>query len=479
MKHFSFDIPSFTKAKKIVVLILVGLALLTGYYTVAVGVVFPMALGLSALLSVCLILLVSYPIAGLMATVVFCFILPIIGRELTINFPLGIGFEALLILTVFAALFNKHKANWADANNDMVKLVILWFIISVLQIANPSGASVEGWYNEIRGTALNMLLVIPLGCAVMQREKHLNLFLYVIIAWSVIGALNGVKQLYFGLFPGERLFLMENEKTHLIRGVIRVFSFYTDAGQYGASMSHIALVSWILALGPFKFWKRVLLFGIGCLLFYAMVISGTRGAFFVLAGGVIGLFLTKNFKLLIIGLVASVALFSFLKFTNIGQGSYQIRRLRTAVNPEEDASFLVRLNSQMRLAYYLKDKPFGGGLGTIGQNGKTYNPGTFLASIEPDSYWVKVWAMYGIVGLVLWFSMHMYIMGKCCGIIWRINNPQLRIKLVALISGAIGIFIASYGNEVINRTPSSILVFISWVVVYNARKWDKPLDHAI
>src|SRR3546814_3515330 len=99
-----------------------------------------------------------------------------------------------------------RSTNWADANNDMVKLVVVWFIISVLQIANPSGASVVGWVNEIRGTALNMLLIIHLACVVMQRKRYLDLLLYIVIAWSVIGELTGVKQLHVGLFPGEEGF---------------------------------------------------------------------------------------------------------------------------------------------------------------------------------------------------------------------------------------------------------------------------------
>ncbi|MEC3879898.1 O-antigen ligase family protein [Parapedobacter sp. 10938] len=473
MKQALYDIGQNAKTRIGFALALTVMAILIGYYTVTVGIILPVSLALIALLAVCLIVLVKYPVSGLMGSVIYCFILPIIGRESMIFIPWGIGLEIILILTLVVTFFNKHRTNWADANNDMVKLVVMWFGISVLQIANPSGASVVGWVNEIRGTALNMLLIVPLGCAVMQRKRYLDLFLYIVIAWSVIGALNGIKQLHIGLFPGEERFLLDNLGTHLIRGVIRVFSFYTDAGQFGASMSHIALVSGILAMGPFKLWKRLLLVAIGCLLFYAMMISGTRGALFVLSGGLVGLFLTKNFRVLVVGILALGMLFSFLKFTDIGQGSYQIRRLRSAVNPENDPSFIVRLNSQMKLADYLKYHPFGGGLGTIGGNGKEYNGGTFLASIEPDSYWVKVWAMYGIVGLIIWFGMNMYIMGKCCGIIWRINDPILRIKLIALISGAIGIFVASYGNEVINRTPSSILVFISWAVIYNARKWDE------
>src|SRR5690606_13736965 len=105
-------------------------------------------------------------------------------------------------------------------------------------------------------------------------------------------------------------------------------------------------------------------------------------------------------------------------------------------------------------------------------NGKEFNPSGYLASLEPDSYWVKVWAMYGIVGLVIWFAIMMYIMGKCCGIIWNIRDPVLRIKLVALVSGTIGIFVSSYGNEIINRAPPSIIVYMSWAIILVASKWD-------
>jgi len=446
---------------------------------------FPLILGLSAALVPCLVLLIRNPLLALFATIIYTFILPVVGRETMVPFQFGVITELLLLLTWIGALVNPKAADWQASANDLVLLTTIWFVISVLQIFNPAGASVMGWLSEIRTTALTMVLTVPLACALIRKEKHADIFLYLTIGWAVIAAVNGIKQLYIGLFPGEEAFLMANTKTHLIRGVLRVFSFYTDAAMFGASMAQVALISWVLALGPFTKWKRIMLFLISALLFYAMMISGTRGAFFVFAGGVAGLFLTKNFRLLLIGLFGLVLLFSFLKFTNIGQGNYQVRRLRTAVNPTEDASFLVRMNTQMMLRDYLADKPFGGGLGTIGNNGKEHNPGTFLAGLEPDSYWVKVWAMYGITGLVVWFCLMCYILGKCCRIVWRTEDPKLKIKLVALVSATTGVFIASYGNEVINRTPASILAFISLAIIYNSRKWDtgtkqqKEVEHAI
>src|SRR5690606_42160397 len=108
-------------------------------------------------------------------------------------------------------------------------------------------------------------------------------------------------------------------------------------------------LAFILATGPFAMWKLITLILIGGILFYGMLISGTRGAFFVLSGGLVGLFLMRNFKLLIAGCIIGIGLVAFLKFSTIGNDYYAIRRLRTAVNQSEDASFVVRLATQLAL----------------------------------------------------------------------------------------------------------------------------------
>lgn len=444
------------------------------YLTVSAGVVVPLLFIGLVLVAVFSFFLAKNPVVGLFFVLSYCFFLPA-TRELFLEIQWGLAVEGILILTWLAALLAKPAhVKWENCKNDLTVLVLIWLGISILQIVH--GASILGWVHEIRMTALMLVLAIPLTSVLFTEKRYLDIFLKILIFWSVLGALYGLKQLYIGLFPGEAAFLEANRGTHLIYRQLRVFSFYTDAGQFGASQAHVSLICFILAMGPFKRNTRIMLAVFGCLLFYGMMISGTRGAFFVFAGLLPGLFLTKNFKILRMGLIFGVLLFAFLKFSDIGQGNYHIRRLRTAVNPSEDASYMVRVNSQLKLRSYLASKPFGGGLGTIGRNGKEYNSSNYLSTIEPDSYWVKVWAMYGIVGMIIWFSMMMYIMGKCCGIIWHIRDPILRIKLIALVSGTIGIFLSSYGNEVINRTPSSIIVCMSWAIIYLSAKWDVALE---
>ncbi|MBK1439210.1 O-antigen ligase family protein [Parapedobacter sp. ISTM3] len=449
----------------------IATALATGYvvfrWDILGGVLAALLWGAVAFL----IVLFRRPEMGMLVAVAYSFVLPFFGREI-VSVPFGIGVEGLLVISWIAALFNASEADWRHVRNDLVGLTLLWFLISVLQVANPSGASVMGWVQELRGAALHALLIIPLVFLVFNKERHLNIFLVLIIALSVLAALNGLRQLRIGLLPGEQAFLEQVASTHLIWGKLRVFSFYTDAGMFGASQAHIALVALILCFGPYKVWVRVLLLIAGGILLYGMLISGTRGALFVLVFGAFSaIFLFKNFKVLTLGLIMGICALAFLKYTHIGSGNYHIYRLRTALDPQ-DASLNLRFQNQQILNDHLKNKPFGEGLGVIGTWGHEYNSDKFISTIEPDSYWVKVWAMYGVVGLTIWFCMMLYIQGKCGGYIWRIRDPGLRIKLIALLAGTVGIFVSSYGNEVINRIPASLVVYVSWALIYLGPKMD-------
>src|SRR5690606_27835166 len=117
-------------------------------------------------------------------------------------------------------------------------------------------------------------------------------------------------------------------------GKLRVFSFYSDAGQFGASQAHFCMLAAILALGKFKWWKRLFLAVFACLSLYGMLISGTRGALFALVvAAFFALFLRKNVKVLVLGSVLVVGAIGFLKYTTIGNGNYEIYRLRTALDP--------------------------------------------------------------------------------------------------------------------------------------------------
>lgn len=470
--------PSATRPKALILPLAILAAIVIGWLTTMLGIAVPALLVLLAIAIPFVVSVFYEPRYGVIAFIVFCFTLQIFLREIGGDIPYGVLGEALLLLTWIAVLTNSSKwFNWSYLKNDLMFLTLFWFLINLIEVFNPADVSVRGWLQEIRGTSLIWFLLVPLTLLLFNKNKDLNIFLYLVIGLSLIAAINGIKQLYIGPWPGEQAFLNgPSAKTHILFGKLRVFSFYSDAGQFGASQAHIGLVALILALGPFKMWKRVLLVIAAGILLYGMLISGTRGALYALVVGIAcAIFLSKNFKFMIIGSAIAFSGLFLLKFTSVGSGSYHVQRLRSALNPE-DASLGIRLYNQERLAEYLDTRPFGGGMGVIGFWGAKYNSDRYLASIPPDSYWVKVWAMYGIVGFIIWFGIMMYILGKCCGIVWKIRDQRLRIKLMALTAGAAGVLFCSYGNEVMNAMPSAMIVYMSWAFVFLGPKLDRMLD---
>jgi O-antigen ligase len=394
----------------------------------------------------------------------YCFLLGIFGREIG-RFQYGLLIEALILVAWIAIGIKGPAGSFSRLNSDVFYLFLLWFIVSFLEVVNP-GSSTIGWLAEIRTTALYPIMIIALCLITFKNVRDLDIFIVLIIGLSILACLNGIKQLYIGPSPGEQRFLNEGGAiTHILWGKLRVFSFFSDAGQFGASQAQVGLISIIMALGPFKKWKRIVFLGCGLLLLYGMLISGTRGALFALViGAFVAIILSKNLKVLLLGGLLTLSFLFVLKFTNIGNGNYQIYRLRSALNPE-DPSLNVRFNTQRNLKEYMSSRPFGGGLGVIGNNGILYNSDKYLSTVPPDSYYVKVWAMYGIVGLTIWLGIMLYVLGKCCGIVWKICDEGLKVKMISLTSGFAGILFCSYGNEVINNMPSSIVVCMSIVFV--------------
>ena len=415
------------------------------------------------------------PRIGILMFVVYCFVMPTLGKHIE-GPQFGLGQDAILLLTWLGIMFhrsNRYRSRHLD--NDLVWVAVVWLIITILQLANMQRPSFLGWVFEMRSATLYWILTIPLVLLLLNKKSDIDLFLKIIIILSFVGALYGIKQLYFGPDEAENRWLEAGaKKTHILFGKLRIFSYYSEAAQFGASQAQLAMMCLILALGPYSI-KQKILYGIAAVvIFYGMLISGTRGAMAALVGGgLVFLILSKQVRILVLGSLLGLSFLGILKFTSIGSGSVQIVRMRTSLDPN-DASFQVRLLNQKILKSLLADKPFGTGVGTIGTWGTKYNEDKYISQIPPDSLYVKVWAMYGIVGFVIWFGIMLYITGKSAGIVWKTRDPVLKNQLLALCGGATGILLCSYGNEVLNAMPSSMIVYFSWAFIWLSPRWDTP-----
>lgn len=79
-----------------------------------------------------------------------------------------------------------------------------------------------------------------------------------------------------------------------------------------------------------------------------------------------------------------------------------ISRMRTAFKPTQDASFNVRIENQKKMAEYMKDRPFGEGIGLAGVEARKYG-NRYITTFPVDSYYVKygykpaLWDLYCIL----------------------------------------------------------------------------------
>lgn len=390
---------------------------------------------------------------------------------------LGLGIDALLVLTFLAFFLTGYRnADWRPARNGLTVAVLIWLAYNILQIANPQSQSVMAWFYAVRGVALYLAGYIILAFLILHKKKHVDHFLLLWLGLSVISVLWGIRQNYIGLDPAEQQWLSNPKQraTHLLFGHLRVFSFYTDAGQFGAAMGHAAISSGILALGGDTMKKRLLFGSVSILCMFGLFISGTRGALIIPASGfMIYLVVNKNIRMVVLGIVMMAVVYSFFQFTNIGQGNYSIARMRDAIRQGSNTpSMQVRLNNQKKLAGYLANKPFGGGVGSAGYWGQRFTPHTLLAQTPTDSWYVRLWAEEGIVGLYLFLAMMLYFFLEGGRRIMKLKDQILKQKMLALYSGVFGITVASYGNEIFGQMPTAIINYMSMSFVFAASRWD-------
>ncbi|MBU2465584.1 MAG: O-antigen ligase family protein, partial [Bacteroidetes bacterium] len=425
----------------------------------------------------------NYPTVGIFTIIVMGFIAIGLTRYIK-NIPLGLSVDGFLVLTYIAVFFRYFNdgIKWSQLNRDIVYLSIIWFAYSVLQLFNPEALSRTAWFYAMRGISLYMLLLVPLALLIFNRLRFLYGFLYAWGIFSILGTLKGLQQLYLGPDAAEQFWLDTiGGVTHILFGELRVFSFFSDAGQFGAAQGAAGAVGLLVAMNIKGIHNKVFFVTMGIMGLWGMMISGTRGAMIVpMVAGLTYILHRKNFRVIVIGGLFLALVYAFFAYTYIGQGNSQIRRMRTAFRPEQDESYLVRLENKKILSGYLASRPFGGGIGSAGDWGKRFSPQGFLAQIATDSWYVQIWAEQGIVGLILHLFILTYILIKGSYIImFKLKEQELRGIISALMAGFTGIMGASYGNGVLGQMPTGILIYISWGFIFMSQQLEREYTYLL
>lgn len=419
--------------------------------------------------------LVKNPSVGMNIVLISSFLIAGFSRIVPLPFGLTVDvMVALLWLILFFKGFD--EANWKIKNNLLTYSLGIWALFCFFQLFNPLASSTLAWFYAVRGLAFNSVLIVPLVFLLYNQKKNYNQFVHVWFAFSTLLGLYGAKQYLIGVFSFEQAWLdAGGHVTHVLWGrFTRMFSFLSDANQFGCSQAHVGTVAFILASSVKKNLLKATYLIVGLICFYGMFISGTRGAIVIpiISFGVY-LFLSKNFKVILGGSIMGSVVLYLLVFTHVGHGIEPVRRMRTAFNATEDASFLVRIENRERLDRYLSDKPFGGGIGSAGVWGQRFSPSHFLAHFETDGHYVRIKAETGPIGLYLYVILHIIIIGKMLLICWNLKNKELKSGMGALTAGIIGLMAANYSAAVTIGLPTSTLVYCSMAFVFMSPFWDK------
>ena len=425
-----------------------------------------LALGVAflPLLIILFFVIIAYSEKGFYPVFISHFVLLSISSYMDIK--LGVV-TVLITLSVFMLIIVKgiyNRLEWKLYINPMLLVYVIWTVFCILEIANPNHVQ-EAW-----NVSITQYAVYPLVCAILvpisiKNKTHIH---WLLIIWSIFimfAAFKGYWQKNHGFNDKELYFLYElgGAKTHIIWSGIRFFSVFSDAANYGVHMGMA-----IVGFGISAIYSKNLLLKIYYLLImiaatYGMFISGTRAAIAVpLAGIFLFTLLAGNLRIFSLGAIVGLGIFIFFNFTTIGEGNNNIRRMRTAFNPTEDASYQVRKANQERMKILMESRPFGYGIG-LGGKAEKFHPKD-LMPYPPDSWMVNVWTDTGITGLTIYILLHCFLFVYCSWIIlFKIKDLRLKGLLTAWLCVCFGYFVAAFANDVM-QYPNSIIVYTGFAL---------------
>lgn len=406
------------------------------------------------------------------------------GATRYISFPPGITMDIVIILTIFIVFLQFFKGErsvkLSDAFNNLTLVAFIWLLYCTFQILNPESSSPLAWLGNVRGIGIYFFIVTALASIFLRKYKNLKTILNLWAIFCLIAVFKAFMQKTFGFDFGESRWLEEGGKnTHIIHSGIRYFSIFTDAGNFGSGIAFSMVVFVISAFQYNEYRKRVFFLIVAAACFYGMIISGTRGSLIIpLSGLALYTALSKNIRAIIPTFAVLIFAVWFLNFTYIGQGNIYIRRMRSVFNPD-DASLGARLENQRLLRTQMIGKPLGVGIGMKRGNAVLYTPHPVLSKIPHDSWYVLIWVELGIVGLIAYVLMILYILihGSYL-VLFRIKNKELRGLVSALLCGLFGVSLAAYSLEIFGQMPNSILIYISMTLIFLSPIYDKEIEQS-
>jgi hypothetical protein len=420
--------------------------------------------------------------AGLYINIIYSFFAFYFSR-LFFNdqFPVGVVSNVLIVAT-FLGIFVKGKTGRQIFNEFTHSAIVRWMLIIffflLLELFNPSARSIEGWIGAVRAFLMTILLLFA-AYAVFDNWRAVRRFVIVVFIFSSMVAAYGCFQQFHGLYDYEINWVLSDQARSVliyIAGDYRKFSTMADPQGFAIVMAASSVFFLILLTGPWPSKVKWVIFPGVCLMLMGMAFSGTRTANAMIVGG-LALFvpLTINKRSTIVFSALALAVFAVLMFGPFS-GNATINRFRTTFTGNKDESFNVRSINRKRVQPYIYSHPIGGGLGTTGPFGATYNPGHFLAGFPPDSGYMKKALEIGWIGLLLALILYFYVARAGIHGYFASATDKARNIYAAATCCMFSFYVAEFAQDAVGQITDMVIYYPMIAIILRLKDFDAQIS---
>ena len=126
----------------------------------------------------------------------------------------------------------------------------------------------------------------------------------------------------------------------------------------------------------------------------------------------------------------------------------------------------VRDKKRIQLQKYVQTHPIGGGLNTVGQNGRRYSPGHTLAEVgDADSGYLLTALEMGWVGLIIGLSFFFAVMLKGINNYFSMRDPLLKTINLVYIVPFLALSVAHFTQDAMFQKPVYLVIIATYAVV--------------
>ena len=387
--------------------------------------------------------------------------------------PISIHNELLELSLLGIAIITYENFPFRRIGNLMFLSLVVWCLFCTLEVLNNTcnlGINISAWYQGARLMAFQIMYIYLVFTLYIRTPKLIINYLFVWGFFALFAVFWVWKQKYVGFTQLETNWLFgPGRTTHIIHGgtLIRYFSIFSDAANFGVGIASTGVAFIIFGITSRITLHRYFFLIVGAACIWGMFPSGTRTAIACLMAGFMAyIFLSKSIKIAVpFSIVFGLFVF-MLAFTTIGNSNQQIRRMRSAFD-KNDASANVRSINQKTMKKYMKEAPWGIGLGMFGEQVPANNKYRLMSTIPADSEYVFIWLRTGQIGISIFLlTTALMLFGACRIVFFTLKNPSLRGIGAGLCCAFVSQQLGAYGNMVLMQFPNCLIIYGGLSIVY-------------